>query len=219
VTSVLVVDDEELFRRGLCDWLTSLEGVDLVGQAESSESCLELIKDITPDVALIDIRLPGVSGVTLLEKLKEVSPGIKAIVLSGVNSPELVFNAFEAGASGFLPKQASSDEVSYAIHQVMEGRWYLSPLVTGDVLNAALLVRSSIQEEGQEAEGFVPLTNRERELLKLIAEGHTFTNIAKHLSINSRSVERLKSKLEIKLNADNLVDLIREAIKLGLVEA
>jgi DNA-binding NarL/FixJ family response regulator len=219
VTSVLVVDDEELFRRGICDWLGSLDGVELIGQAESSEACLEMLKDISPDVALVDIRLPGVSGVTLLEKLKEERPEVKAIVLSGVNSPELVFNAFEAGASGFLPKQASSEEVSYAINQVMEGRWYLSPLVTGDVLNAALLIRSTIKEEGQESEGFIPLTNRERELLKLIAEGHTFTNIAKHLSINSRSVERLKSKLEVKLNADNLVDLIREAIKLGLVEA
>lgn len=217
-TSVVVVDDEELFRRGLCDWLATLPEVKVVGEAENAEACLELVQRVLPDVVLVDIRLPGVSGVTLVQKLKQARPEVRALILSGSAAPDLVLDAFEAGASGFLPKEVSSDELTLALSRVVSGHWYVSPHVTAEVIGSALRMRREIREQ-EEDSGYVALTNKERDLLKLIAEGNTFTEIARHLSMNSRSVERLKSRLEEKLRAKSISDLVREAIKLGLVEA
>lgn len=217
--NVILVDDEDLFRRGLGDWLASLPDVTVIGEACSADEALALLENTVPDIALVDIRLPGISGISLTQKMSDLFPSVKALVLSGSSTPDLVLNAFESGAWGFLPKEISSEELSLAIRKVHAGLWYLSPHVTEDVIRSSMLLRGKAEEVAAGNGHCLSLSNRERELLKLIAEGHTFTEIAKHLSINARSVERLKAKLELKLNADNLVDLIREAIKLGLVEA
>jgi DNA-binding NarL/FixJ family response regulator len=138
------------------------------------------------------------------------------VILSGSMVPELVFEAFSCGAYGYLPKLTSPDEVKLALDNVAKSNWYLSPVVTEVVLKKAIQLRELASgEDGKGTE--VALTDRERELLKLLAEGNTFTEIARKLDINARSVERMKSKLEEKIQATNIVDLVRKAIKLGLI--
>lgn len=214
--NVVLVDDDDLIRRGLSHWLSSIDGIKVVGEAGNAEECLAGIEKAKPDIALIDIVLPGISGIELMRRITKSYPSVKCVILSGSMVPDLVFEAFSCGAYGYLPKLTSPDEVKLALENVAKSNWYLSPVVAEAVLKKAIQLREIASgEDGKGAE--VALTDRERELLKLLAEGNTFTEIARKLDINARSVERMKSKLEEKIQATNIVDLVRKAIKLGLI--
>ena len=215
---VVLVDDDALVRKGLADWLSSVLGIAVVGEASDVEGCLEVLKTVKPDIALIDIILPGISGIELVKLVSKEFPAVKCVILSGSMAPELVFDAFKCGAWGYLPKMTSVEEIRVALGNVKDGNWYLSPFIVESVLRKAMAMRAILPEfvgSGEET----PLTDREREVLKLIAEGNPFTEIARQLSINSRSVERLKDRIEEKIGAQSMVDLIRKAIKLGLIRA
>jgi len=165
---------------------------------------------------LVDIILPGVSGIEVIRQIGRSFPGIRCIVLSGTISPELVFDAYASGAWGFLPKSTSADEVLLALKSVREGNWFLSPVITGLVLKRAHAHRTA--QPPTAGQGVAePLTDREREVLKLIAEGQSSADIARELAINSRSVDRVRERIEEKIGSQSLADLIRQAIKLGLV--
>lgn len=213
---IIVVEDDELVRGGLCDWLRTIPNLNVVGEASNADECLSLVESKRPHLALVDIILPGISGLELISKIGQADPSIKCVILSGTVVPERVLDAFAAGACGFLPKLTSADELKGALEDILQGKWYLSPLVTQDVVKKALQLRSA-QPATPDGATEVQLTDKERELLKLIAEGYNFTEIASHLSVSFRSVERMKHKLEEKLNAHRLVDLIRTAIRMGLI--
>lgn len=218
-TRVIILDGEQLVRRGIAEWLEAAGQCRVVAEAENAEQCLKLEENTAADVLLVDLHIPGTSALELITQLKEGNSPLRCIVLSGAPNPELVFQAYEAGASGYLPKQSSPEELTFAIAQVMKGNWYLSSFVSDCVLKHICDLRHNLARRGDLDGIDQGLTARERELLKLIAEGHTFTEIATRLSVNSRSVERLKTKLESKLGAQGITDLIREAIKLGIVQA
>ena len=148
-TRVLVVDDDELVRRGISDWLEA-SGLEVVGTAENANECLKLVCEVKPDIAVVDILLPGVSGIELVRQLAQEAPETKSLVLSGAATCELVFEAYEAGARGYLPKQSSSEELSYAISQVLEGKWYLSPFVAEIVLKHICDIRGELTSRGEE---------------------------------------------------------------------
>lgn len=213
---IVVVEDDELVRGGLCDWLATVDDLKVVGEASSAEECLRLVDTKKPHIALVDIILPGISGLELISKIRQKDPSVKCLILSGTIVPERVLDAFAAGAVGFLPKLTSPDEVRCALDYALKGKWYISPLVTEDVLKKILQLRNSMPTPS-DGVGEVSLSDKERELLKLIAEGYNFTEIANHLAVSFRSVERMKHKLEEKLNAHRLVDLIRTAIRMGLI--
>ena len=180
---------------------------------------MQVLEETKPDIALIDVMLPGVSGIEVIKRIRTTLPATKCVVLSGAVQPQLILDAFNAGALGYLPKSSQPEEFQTALEQVSESNWYLSPTVTRSVLELALSLRVYHKADEAVVAPELALTDRERELLKLVAEGNTFTEIAKKLSINARSVERLKTKLQEKLEAENLADLIRQAIKLGIVQA
>lgn len=213
MTSVLIVDDEELIRRGLGDWVATLPGVRKVVEAASADGCLLTLEKDEVDIAFIDIRLPGVSGIELVSRVRERYPTIRCVMLSGNVVPDAVCDAFQAGAVGFLSKFTSPAELQLAMQEVGKGRWYLSPLLTQSVVERVLAFRDSSLTAGSAAE----LDLKERELLKLLAEGKTLSEIAKALTVSPRTVERMKSRLESKLKAETFADLIRCAIKIGLV--
>lgn len=215
---VALVDDDELVREGLLGWFETLSEVEVVGAASEASSCLELLAEHRPDVLLVDVVLPGLSGIELVRKVSETYPDVRCVMVSGSDQPELVFTALVAGASGYLPKITSAEELRLALQHVSQGRWYLSPVITRPVLQRALDQRAG--ESGSESvDAFPDLSDRERELLKLISEGNTFAQIAEALDINARSVERLKNRLSEKLRANSLADLIRAAIRYGLIKA
>lgn len=213
---LFLVDDDDLVRRGLCDWLATIEGVTVVGDAPAAEEALEQLEKLEVDIAVLDLMLPGVSGIKLAEEISNRFPKIKSLLLSGTMTPEVVFEAFSAGACGCLPKRTEPDELKVALRHIIRNNWYLSPVVTKDVLARVDAFRSG---EASSSVGLeTPLSIRERELLKLIAEGHTFAEIARQFDLNPRSIERLKAKLEEKLGAHGLTDLIRVAIKLDIIQ-
>ncbi|WKZ57119.1 MAG: response regulator transcription factor [Bdellovibrionota bacterium] len=215
MVSILIVDDEELIRRGLSDWIATLPDVEMVVEAATGDECLTALERDFVNVALVDILLPGISGIELVARIREQYPSIKCVMLSGNVVPEAVCDAFQAGAVGFLSKFTSPTELQLAMQEVMKGRWYLSPLLTRSVIEKVLAFRSSaaVTSSGNT----VPMEQKERELLKLLAEGKTLSEIARALGVSPRTVERMKSKLEQKLKADTFADLVRCALKMGLV--
>ena len=212
---VVLVEDDGLVRAGLADWLASFHSIQIVGQYENADQALSSLSNDACDIVLVDVLLPGVTGIDLVKKLRDKFPKLTCVMLSGNLAPELVIDSFKAGACGFLPKKMSPDELQLALAEIMNGNWYLSPSITKSVISKTVAYRESLASTDSSTIG--ELSDRERELLRLIAEGHTFQQISDRLAISSRTVERMKSKLQEKIGADNLADLIRRAVKMNLV--
>ncbi|MCB0338802.1 MAG: response regulator transcription factor [Bdellovibrionales bacterium] len=212
---VIIIDDDQLVRRGIADWLSSLDEVQVVGEAGNAEEALKLYEACKPRLALVDVMLPGVTGIELVKRIMKLHPYTQCAMLSGYATPDLVFDCFAAGAIGYLPKVISSEELELAFKQFRESNWYLSPFVTRMFIERSLEYRKQIKVESESASE--ELSDRERELLRLIASGFSFQEISRELEMSSRSVERMKSKLKDKIGANTLVDLIRKAINLGLI--
>lgn len=215
----VLVDDEDLVRSGLKEWLERVAHIQVVGEASSGEECFSLVESLTPDVLITDIKLPGISGIEIVRRLSEAGGKLKSVVLSASVTPELVLDAFHAGALAFVPKGTQVEELSVALSHACKGNWYLSPFITRDFVEYAAEMRVFRSKDKKAVVGGVALTDPERELLKLVAEGNTFNQIGQALEINTRAVERLKAKVEEKLESKTLADLIRQAIRLGIIEA
>ena len=179
----LLVDDHALVRAGLRALLEKLDAVEVVGDAGNGHDALELIDKLRPDVVLLDLTMPGLSGFDVLKITSEKFPEVHMIVLTVHKEEEYAFHVLRSGASGYLPKSAASAELELAIEHVMDGKKYLSPTVQ----------QSATFESGRNIpEGHAPLTEltpRQREVLKLIAEGQSTKNIARTLNISVKTVE------------------------------
>ena len=218
MTTVALVEDDSLVRAGLSDWLATIPAIQVLYVAGSAAEALCQFEKGPPDVALVDVLLPGVSGINLVRTVRERWPGVQSVMLTGAYEPDLVLDAFEAGARGYLPKLTSAEELSLALREVRGGRYYLSPTIAEAVLQKAQELRATLRAVAGEGSATPALEDRDRELLKLIAEGRTFAEIASRLKVSSRSVERMKVRLEEKLKAHSLADLIRYAMERGLVQ-
>ena len=208
---VLLVDDHALVRAGIRALLERLERVEVIDEAGDGYQALDLIERLRPDVVLLDLTMPGLSGFEVLKVTKEKFPKVHMIVLTVHDEEEYAFQALQAGAVGYLPKSAASSELMLAIEHAMSGKRYLSPTVE----------QRTTLELGQDIpEGPVPLselTPRQREVLTLIAEGHSTKDIARALSISVKTVETHRAQLMDRLNIHDVANLVRYAIKVGLV--
>jgi DNA-binding NarL/FixJ family response regulator len=208
---VLLVDDHALIRAGIRALLENAGVVEVVGESGNGRDALDLIAQLRPDVALIDLTMPGLSGFEVLKAASEKFPEVRLIVLTIHDEEEYAFRALRAGAAGYLPKSAASAELKMAIEHVMGGKKYISPTVE----------QKAAFEFGRiTAEGPVPLselTPRQQEVLKLIAEGHSTKSIARTLNISVKTVETHRAQLMDRLNIHDIAGLVRYAIKLGLV--
>jgi len=208
---VLLVDDHALIRAGIRALLEKLEFVEVVGEAGDGREALDLIEKIGPDVVLMDLMKPGLSGFEVLKLTGEKFPEVHVIVLTVHDEEEFAFQALRAGAAGFLPKSAASAELSLAIEHVMRGRKYLSPTVEQKATFG--LGRST--QGGQVR--FAELTQRQREVLILIAEGRSTKDIARALNISVKTIETHRAQLMDRLDIHDVASLVRYAIKIGLV--
>jgi len=205
---VLVADDHALVRAGIRALLERLDRVQVVGEAGDGLQALELIKELGPDVVLLDLTMPGLSGFEVLKETTERFPDVNMIVLSVHDTTEYAVHALRSGAAGYLPKTAATAELEVAIQTVMRGEKYVSPSIAPDV---------SLEFSGGGSDATAELTPRQLEVLTLISEGSSTRDIARTLKISVKTVETHRAQLMERLNIHDVAGLVRYAIKKGLV--
>ncbi|HEY7785335.1 MAG TPA: response regulator transcription factor [Pyrinomonadaceae bacterium] len=208
---VLLADDHALVRAGIRALLDQTEDIEVVAEAGDGLETIELAKQHQPDLVLLDITMPGATGLEVLEKLGKEFPSLKVIILTIHDNPAYAVGAIRAGAHGYLPKKAASDELVRAIRAVMHGETYLSPEISKDALAD---YKSTVSDEGRTEE----LTPRQIDVLRMIAEGYSTKEIARGLNISAKTVETHRALLMQRLNIHDVAGLVRYAIKTGLVK-
>jgi len=210
---VLLADDHTLVRAGIRSLLESVDGLEVVAECGDGRECLELIGKHRPDVALLDIGMPGLSGLQVAERVSEESPRTKVVILSMHADKTHVTQAMRAGVAGYLLKGAAVAELPLALQAVMRGETYLTPKISKHVVDGFL--RDTEDEPGPLAD----LTTRQREILQLIAEGQSTKEIAGILEVSSKTVETHRMRLMDRLDIHDVPGLVRFAIRAGLVSS
>lgn len=210
---VLVVDDHAIVRDGIYALLGLMADIELVGEATNGREAIENVEKLLPDVVLMDIAMPLMDGLEATRRICKQFPKTKVIALTQYNDHEFVFPMFEAGARGFICKTAASSELLTAIRSVYRGDSYLSPSVARVFVEGYQQRIHSLREQ----DPYRQLTDREREILKLLAEGYTTQEIAKMLVLSPKTVDRHKTNLMAKLDIHNRADLVKYAIRKGLI--
>ncbi|MBI2955419.1 MAG: response regulator transcription factor [Chloroflexi bacterium] len=211
---VLLVDDHSILREGLRSLLSTNGSIRVVGEARDGKEAVDRAHELQPDVVLMDIAMPRMDGLEATRLIKKADPSIKVLVLTQHENRPYVFRILKAGASGYVLKKAASTDLIAAIHQVHHGKSFLDPSVTEMVIERCL---ENLPEDSAEAD-YEGLSDREREVLKLVGEGHTNQEIADVLCISINTVLTHRSSLMKKLGAHNRAELIKYAIRVGLVE-
>jgi two-component system response regulator NreC len=209
VTSVVVVDDHAVVRSGLRLLLDAQADIDVVGEAGNAKDAVFRARALKPDVILLDVVMPGESGIEVLPQLRKESPDTKVLVLSMQDDPSYVREAFAAGASGYVLKEAADEEVVAAVREIAAGGSYVHP-----ALGARLVAAEAAERAAAAAD---PLSEREREVLRLLALGHTNQEIAQRLYISVRTAESHRAHIMQKLRLTTRAELVRYALSHGLL--
>ena len=211
---LLLVDDHAIVRAGMYMLLETQEDMQIVGEAENGRVAIKQVQALRPDVVLMDIAMPDMDGFAATREIKRLYPQVAVLALTVHDHEEYFFRMLEAGASGYVPKSAAPTDLITAIRSVAAGGVFLYPTVAkalvGDYLRRV--------EAGSEKESYDGLTGREQEVLKLIAEGRTNQEIADRLVISIKTVERHRANIMDKLNLHSRTDLVKYAIRKGLIE-
>jgi two-component system response regulator NreC len=207
---VLVVDDHAIVRSGLRRVLDAEKDIETVGEAPNADRAVFEALEHKPDVVLLDVMMPGKSGIEGMPALLQAVPDVKVLILSMQDDPHYVREAFEAGASGYVLKEAVDTEVVDAVRAVASGERYLHP-----ALGAQLVAAEAEERKRAESD---PLSEREREVLKLLALGHTNQEIASLLFISVRTAETHRAHIMQKLGLSSRAELVRYALDQGLIE-
>jgi len=208
---IVLADDHALVRAGLRKLLESLPDIEVVGEAEDGRAALALVASHKPDLVLMDIAMPGLNGIEAAARLSREHPQVRALILSMHQNEDYVRQALRAGAAGYLLKDAAPVELELAIKAVLRGETYLSPAVSKGVMS------DYVQRlRGEDTPGEA-LTPRQREILQLIAEGHTTKEIARRLNISVKTVETHRTQLMKQLDLHDVAGLVRYALRTGLI--
>jgi DNA-binding NarL/FixJ family response regulator len=208
---ILLVEDHDLVRAGIRSLLDSMRGIHVVAEAGDGESALDFVEEYRPDVVLMDIALPGMNGLTATAHITERYPDVRVIMLSMHVNDLYVAQALQAGALGYILKNASFTELEQAVRTVGSGEAYLSPPVSKH------LAMDYIRRARGEPSSLEQLTPRQREVLKLIAEGRTTQQMADTLGVSVKTVESHRSQLMERLEIYDIAGLVRYAIHMGLI--
>ena len=210
---IILVDDHEVVRLGLKSLLERHPQFEVVGEASSARDALEQVAALEPDVVVMDIRLPGTSGIEACEQIVDQHPNAKVIMLTSYAEDEMLFSAIRAGASGYVLKQIASEELVKAIEAVGRGEALLDPAVTQRVFQE---VRRAVKEE--EASAFAHLSQQEKHVLLLVSEGKTNREIAKNLFLGEGTVRNYVSSILSKLGVNNRAEAAAYAVEHNLRE-
>jgi two-component system response regulator NreC len=211
---VVVVDDHTLMRQGLVGLLDEDPDLVVVGQAGDASTALDTIEETRPDVVLMDVGLPGVSGLELTVRVKRIVPDIRVLVLTMYEREDYLFEALQAGASGYVLKGADIQDLLTAVRTVARGETYVYQSLTGKLVADYL----SRIEDGADRKDYDGLSTREREVLALIAEGLTTSQIADRLYLSPHTVQTHRDHVMTKLDLHSRVALTKYAIRKGLIE-
>ena len=211
--SIVLADDHTILREGLRALLTADPGFEVVGEARDGREAVRCVEKLGPELILMDLSMPRMSGMEAIREIKKRYPETKIIALTVHKTEEYLLNTLQAGADGFVLKDATHDELIMAIKNVMGGKSYLSPAVSEKVIEGYLQGKKSTQS----LSSWESLSQREREVLKLIAEGYKNKEIAGDLCISLKTVEKHRANLMKKLDLHNAAALTVYAVDKGLV--
>jgi DNA-binding NarL/FixJ family response regulator len=215
---VLLIDDHELVRSGIRALLEKSEDIRVVGEAGEGHEGLACIKEVNPDVVLLDISLPGLNGLEVAAKARRDFPRLRIIFLSMHSNEEYVLQALKVGASGYVLKQASTKELELAVRAAKKGETFLSPAISNTVVSDYMGRSHRKKTKRPGANPYEVLTSRQREILQLIAEGFSTKEIAQKLSLSINTVEVHRANLMERLNIHDIAGLVRYAIQTGIIE-
>ncbi len=205
--TVVLVDDHVIFREGLVYVLEESGLVDVVGEASTGNEAVDMIIKKQPDLVIMDVSIPEMTGLEVTSRVKDLLPDLKVLILSMYENQEYIDKAFANGAAGYVLKDAAGAELMNAITVILNGKTYLSPSVTSKIVKKYVSMQS-IQGEEE-----IQLTNRETEILQLLALGKTNKEISEKLFISIKTVETHRKNIMTKLDLHNLADVVRYAVK------
>ena len=208
---ILLSDDHKIVRQGLRGLLEKQEDVEVVGEAEDGRTTLKLVEQVAPDIVIMDVSMPDLNGIEATRQIAAKHPSVKVIGLSMYADRRFIKGMLNAGASGYLQKDCAFEELVKAVRAAVANQTYLSPAIA-DIVVREYLSRS----EKTDSTAFSMLTSREREVLQLLAEGRSTSEIARRLSVSVKTVETHRQRIMTKLNIHSLAELIKYAIREGL---
>ena len=210
--TVILADDHPIVRQGLRHLLEAEPHLKIVGEAEDGLQAVQLTEKFKPNVLIVDIMMPGLNGLEVLRQVKDRSPSTCSIVLSMQSADVYIVEALKSGALGYVLKETGPSELVNAVQQVISGKRYLSPRLSERLIDVLLQTTEELTLDPYET-----LTNREREVLQMAAEGLTTSAIARRLSISPRTAELHRGRMMDKLGLNNQTELIRYALKRGIL--
>ncbi len=210
--TVFLADDHAVVRDGLRMVLEEQPGIRVVGGASDGRETIRLVQDLSPDVVIIDIAMPGMNGIDATREIKERCPSVQVMILSMHTSPEYIYQALRAGALGYLVKESAGKEVAEAVRMVHRGRRCLSRIITDTMVDDYIHRRDVFPAKSP----LERLSRRETEILQLVVEGKSSMQIAKLIHLSPKTVETYRSRLMRKLDIHDLPTLVKFAIEHGL---
>lgn len=211
---LLVADDHKIFRQGIKKLLEEESDLQVVGEASDGRDAVKKATELKPDVILMDIAMANLNGLEATRQIKKQLPSAKVIMVTMHKNEEYVLQSFQAGASGFILKEGAVEELVSAIRSINSDKSFLSPSISKTLIDAYMRK----METGKTETPFDLLTDREREVLQLIAEGYTNREVAKSLFISVKTVEAHRAHIMQKLNIHDIAKLVKYAIQKGLVD-
>lgn len=213
-TRVVLVEDHTILRHGLRSLLTLTGDMKIVGEAGDGQRAIRCILDKEPDLVLLDLNMPKMDGFSVILEVKRQYPGTKILALTMHDDDSYVLDAFKAGADGYCLKSASQEELMGAVRAVLTGKRYISPEISDSVLEGYLEANRTLKDQSD----WDSLTRREKEVLKLVAEGYQNKDIAEYLFISVKTVEKHRANMMRKLDRHSASALTAYAIEKGLVK-
>jgi DNA-binding NarL/FixJ family response regulator len=211
---ILLTDDHAIVRHGLSQSIQKEKDMQVIGQAEDGITTVEMVRELLPDVVIMDISMPDLNGIEATRQIVRDFSGVKVIGLSMHSAKKFITEMFKAGASAYLLKDCKFEELAEAIRTVMSGKSYISPEISTDVIEN--YIKTADQKQSSV---FSTLSKREREVLQLLAEGQTTKQIGLKLHISPKTVEAHRLRIMDKLDIDNVAQLTKYAIQEGLTSA
>ena len=212
---LILVDDHQVVRDGLTASLLPYEDIEIIAEAANGKELFQKLESYSPDIIFLDIAMPDISGIEICKSLKKDFPEIKVIIFTGDEDQETLFEALRAGANAFLPKETDRKEIVKTVYSVYKGEAYISSSISNTLIIDYFKKEKEVNKFSKKEE---VLTDREKEILVLLAEGLPYQKIADKLFISHKTVEKHKRNILNKLNLETTVDLVKYAIKNKIIE-